>query len=172
MKNFLLITGLIFSIINLWGCGTAKVTSENNTSKVSSVVDASKVSATKAVEKDSTCKVDMSEVDEVTTKITTTTKYSPPDSIGKQYMIEQMVSQEKTNRKATSNKKENTEKSKGIASISNESNSSKLDANATNSSDSKNKTRPPAAFSWMVVIISFGVVVLVYFVLKRFGLVK
>lgn len=172
MKNFLLITGLIFSIV-LFGCRTSKVvTSEDVASKTSSVVDVSKASTAKAVEKDSTSKVDKSVVDEETTRTTTTTKYSQPDSSGKQYPVEQTVSQEKTNRKTNSNITEKTGKSSEVASSTNESNKSKLDANAKTSSDSKTKTKPPAAFTWMVIIISLGLVVLAYFVLKRFRVVK
>lgn len=172
MRSFFLIIGLIFNIV-LIGCRTSKVvTSEDVASKTSSVVDVVRTSTDQMVKKDSTSKVDKSIVDEVTTRTTTTTKYSLPDSSGRQYPVEQTVSQEKKRRVTNSNIINKAGKSSEMVSGNNESKRSKTDANAKISSNSKTKTRPPIAFNWMIIIISLGLVVLTYFILKRFRLIK
>lgn len=172
MKNSLLLAVLIFSV-TLWGCRTTKVVaSEKEDLKVDSNVAEVRESSAKGAVKDSISKLDTSVVDEEITRTTTIIKFSQPDSLGRQFPMEQTVSQEKMNRKAKANITEKRQRLAEVASSDNSSKCSRADVSKQVSSSSKTKTKPPATFAWIAVIVSLGLIVLAYFILRRLRLVK
>lgn len=172
MKNFLLIAGLIFSML-LSGCISSKTVAREDVKDESlSTSDISRFNSATVAKKDSTLKIDRSVTEEEAIITATTTRYSAPDSAGKQYMMEQTTLQEKVRRNTSVNISEKSGFSNEMRTQSDEKSKSSSTANVKISTSSKSTTKPSNAFTWIAVLISAGVILLGYLALKRFGLVK
>lgn len=151
MKNYLLITGFIFSI-SVSGCRISKETTE----KTSSVVVESKSAISTKTEQDSSSKNDRSVIEEIVTRTTTTIKFSDPDSTGKQHPVEQKVEEEKTNRKTSANITEKKGKAIEEASATSENSKSKQDVKIE--ADEKKSVKIPKLL-YLIVFLLLGFLV-------------
>ncbi len=171
MKNYLLI--IILAISLLVGCRAKKVvtseTSETNTSVTLSQVEAKAHQEQNLRVEDIFSTATLAEDIELTQ---TRTVYSPPDSTGKQYPVEQTQTR-LTNRKALQSSNKSISKTAvdvrdTTSTLANQS----ISQSNNQSRSTKETPRGQAWKSWMAIIISLGVVVLAYLLLKRFGLIK
>ncbi len=104
----------------------------------------------------------------------TITKFSQPDSTGKQHIVEQTkIKQQKGSTTKTNVATEKEDKTDIKQSVKNKDNSTVKTNNDTKVTETeKTKANTPAWIILGTIILSLGIIVIIYFVLKRFGLVK
>lgn len=191
MKTKILIITIAL-LVCVSGCKTVKQTetkiktntTENNTVKQSNVsavdVNAAMIGEQKAESK--TAVEDKVTVNETTTEETTTTNFSQPDLNGKQYPTSQTKTKKTTQRGENKNLKvDNNTKTdqKSNSEFTDKSDyksdfTDKIETKVNLISLIKNKleSKAVAGISWGVVILIAGLLVLLYFILKRYRIVK
>lgn len=102
------------------------------------------------------------------------TKWSKPNPGGKQY-IEETGSFCGNTRKKTADKTKTSIKKDSVTSdrlTTDEKIKAVMGVRTKTTEKTKNKSKAPAGFNWGLAIIGAGLLVLLYFILKRFGVIK
>lgn len=173
MKSYLKIIILATSLLAVTGCSAKRVVVTENT-ETNTAVKLSEVQAKEHQEQslkaeDIFSTATLSEDIELTQ---TRTLYSPPDSTGKQYPVEQTQTR-LTNRKATqSSSKSITKTVVDVRDTTSTLANKSISQSDNQTRSTKENPRGQAWKSWMAIIISLVLAILCYLVLKRFGLVK
>lgn len=171
MKNYLLIIILSFSL--LAGCRAKRVV-VSEASETNTTVKLSQVEAKAHQEQ-------LSRVEEIFSTATmaedieltqTRTVYAAPDSAGKQYPVE-VTETRLTNRKASQSTNQSINQTvvdvrDTTSTLANQS----ISQSNNQSRSTKETPRGQGWKSWTAIIISLGIVILAYLLLRRFGLIK
>ena len=173
MKSYFLIIALSFSI--LAGCRSTRTTTSENikSNEVESALSTSNASTQRSLSVSASV-LDLSVFTDSTERDIEVTKWSAPDSSGKQYPVEttrisEKVRQKKQNNTATSNSISSQQKDTLAASSAS---SRTIDIESKKEVDDKKEVWRSDLAVWGTIILSLGAVFLLYLVLARFGLVK
>lgn len=172
MRGYLLITVLSISL-SLTACKAKKVVtteaSQTNTAEMLSQAEAKAHQEQSLRVEDIFSTATLSEDIELTQ---TRTVYSPPDSTGRQYPVEQTETKVTNNRKLTTDNQQQTIDNRQQATESTKVTDNQQLATDNRQQTTKETPRGQAWKSWTAIIISLGIVILAYLLLRRFGLVK
>jgi cobalamin biosynthesis Mg chelatase CobN len=168
-KTKILILCIVCSIT--FGCKTSKqataikqtANTENTTVRQS---DATGNRQTASI----TQQADNSKVEETVDEATTIVEYSPPDSSGRQYTIKSttITKTARRNEKKDISYKQNENTASGINISNSEKNKTKSDSTKKENTNIKTESKAPAGVSWGMIILTVGLLVLVYLVLKKY----
>lgn len=171
MKSYLTIIILATSL--LVGCRAKKVvtteTSETHTDKRLSKMEANAHQEQSLKVEDIFSTATLAEDIELTQ---TRTVYSPPDSTGKQYPVEQTQTRLTNNRKLTTDNQQQTTDNRQQANQSTKATNNQQQTTDNRQLETTETPRGQAWKSWMAIIISIALAILGYLVLRRFGLIK
>ena len=166
MSVFLLITVLLFN-----SCKTTKIATTENVK----VVEQKDIHETATVKTETTEKETITiSVDALTTIIEriVNTKYSQPDTAGKQHITETTTTERNITTEKTGKADVQAEKQAKQLKESEKTDNSSKNIDKKTETKTLTKSKTPAWIIVTMVILSMGVLVLLYFVLKRFKLIK
>lgn len=166
---------LLLCVILLIGCKTAKNSTKSDTKQNSNVQlnqssDFSSITSGSAV-------LDIQsnvKTDELTNFSGSYTKWSKPDSTGKQHPeitgTYTGSKQSKTNDQTKTNLKQDNSETKELTTA--EKINAIMGVQTKTQEKTTSESKAPIGVSWGIVILTVGLLVLLYFVLKRFGAIK
>ena len=164
---------LILCIVCLiaFGCKTTKqATAIRQTANTETAV--TRQSDAKGNEQTATLtqQTDNSKVNEMMDEITTTVEYSRPDSTGRQYPLKATTIKRTTGRNEKKDisyqQNETTASDINISNI--EKIQTKSDGTKKENTNTKTESKAPSGVSWGMIILTVGLLVLVYLVLKQY----
>jgi len=117
-----------------------------------------------------TQQADNSKVDETTGETTAIVEFSPPDSTGRQYPIKSITVTRTVRRSENKdiNYKQNENTNAGITISNSEKLQTKTDSTKKENNNIKTESKAPSGVSWGMAILTVGLLVLVYLVLKKY----
>lgn len=117
-----------------------------------------------------TQQADNSKVEETVDETTTIVEFSPLDSTGRQYTIKSttITKTARRNEKKDISYKQNENTAAGINISNSEKIQTKSDSTKKENTNIKTESKAPAGVSWGMIILTVGLLVLVYLVLKKY----
>ena len=177
-KQMILPVKLILMFILVFSFGSCKTVKETTKTAVTAKTELNANVKTAAENKQAaetkTVATDKGVTATNTTIKTTATEFSAPDALGKQHPTRQTVTELTTNTKkvgdtkiSTEAKAENESKAKTV-----DKSDFKSDSTAVSTGKKETKTETPGFVSWSIIILIVGLLGLIYYVLKRYGVIK
>jgi len=117
-----------------------------------------------------TQQADNSKVDETTGETTAIVEFSQPDSTGRQYPLKSITVTRTVRRSENKdiNYKQSENTNAGITISNSEKLQTKTDSTKKENNNIKTESKAPSGVSWGMVILTVGLLVLVYLVLKKY----
>jgi cobalamin biosynthesis Mg chelatase CobN len=117
-----------------------------------------------------TQQADNSKVDVTVDETTTIVEFSQPDSTGRQYPIKSttVTKTARRNEKKDISYQQNENTASGINISNSEKNKTKSDNTKKENTNTKTESKAPSGVSWGMIILTVGLLVLVYWILKKY----